>query len=72
MSGCCTRPLPRSLAGGYPASRGLTDWLYHQYGAGQSFLLASMDIAIEVRQLYRRPSIPALVEQVEEEGDMRE
>ena len=49
-------------------SRSTTDWLYHQYGAGQSFLLASLDIEIEVRQLYRRLSIPAVVEQVEEEG----
>jgi Uma2 family endonuclease len=54
-------------------SRSATDWLYHQYGAGQSFQLVSLDIAIEVRQLYRRLSILALVEQVEEEGeDMRE
>jgi Uma2 family endonuclease len=50
-------------------SRLATDWLYHQYGAGQSFQLASLDIAIEVRQLYRRLSILALVEQVEEEGE---
>jgi Uma2 family endonuclease len=50
-------------------SRSATDWLYHQYGAGQSFQLASLDIAIEVRQLYRRLSILALVEQVEEEGE---
>lgn len=46
-------------------SRSATGWLYHQYGAGQSFLLASLDIEIEVRQLYRRLSIPAAVEQVE-------
>jgi len=50
-------------------SRSATDWLYHQYGAGQSFQLASLDIEIEVRQLYRRLSILALVEQVEEEGE---
>ena len=50
-------------------SRSATDWLYHQYGAGQSFHLASLDIEIEVRQLYRRLSILALVEQVEEEGE---
>lgn len=50
-------------------SRSATDWLYHQYGAGQSFQLASLDIAVEVRQLYRRLSILALVEQVEEEGE---
>ena len=48
-------------------SRSTTDWLYHQYGAGQSFLLTSLDIEIEVRQLYRRLSIPAMVEEVEEE-----
>ncbi len=54
-------------------SRLAADWLYHQYGAGQSFQLVSLDIAIEVRQLYRRLSILALVEQVEEEGeDVRE
>src|SRR5437588_221281 len=50
-------------------SRLATDWLYHQYGAGQNFRLASLDIEIEVRQLYRRLSIPAVVEQVEEEGE---
>jgi Uma2 family endonuclease len=49
-------------------SRSATDWLYHQYGAGQSFHLGSLDIDIEVRQLYRRLSIPAVVERVEEEG----
>src|ERR1700686_4685936 len=50
-------------------SRSATGWLYHQYGAGQSFLLRSLDIEIEVRQLYRRLSIPAAVEQVEEENE---
>src|SRR6266568_679169 len=50
-------------------SRSATDWLYHQYGAGQSFHLRSLDIEIGVRQLYRRLSIPAVVEQVEEEGE---
>ena len=49
-------------------SRADGDWLYRQYGAGQSFHLASLDIEIEVRQLYRRLSIPAVVEQVEEES----
>ncbi len=49
-------------------SRSTTDWIYHQYGAGQSFFLTSLDIEIEVRQLYRRLSIPAVVEEVEEEG----
>jgi len=50
-------------------SRSATDWLYHQYGAGQSFHLRSLDIEIEVRQLYRRLFIPAVVEQVKEEGE---
>src|SRR6266581_143976 len=50
-------------------SRSATDWLYHQYGAGQSFHSASLDIEIEIRQLYRRLSIPAVIEQVEEEGE---
>ena len=50
-------------------SRLATDWLYHQYGAGQSFHLASLDIEIEVRQLYRRLFIPAVVEQVKAEGE---
>jgi hypothetical protein len=49
-------------------SRSTTDWIYHQYGAGQSFFLTSLDIKIEVRQLYRRLSIPAVVEEVEAEG----
>lgn len=49
-------------------SRSTTGWLYHQHGAGQSFLLMSLDIVIEVRQLYRRLAIPVVVEQVEEEG----
>ena len=48
-------------------SRSTTGWMYHQYGAGQSFLLTSLDIEIEVRQLYRRLSIPAVVKEVEEE-----
>ena len=49
-------------------SRSTTGWLYHQYGAGQSFLLTGLDIEIEVRQLYRRLSISAVVEEVEEEN----
>lgn len=49
--------------------RSTTGWLYHQYGTGQSFHLVSLDIEIEVRQLYRRLSIPAIVEQVEEENE---
>jgi Uma2 family endonuclease len=47
-------------------SRAVTGWLYQQYGAGQGFHLTSVDLEIEVRQLYRRLSIPAAVEQVEE------
>lgn len=49
-------------------SRTPTDWNYKQYGAGQSFFLKSLDISIEVSQLYRRLSIPALVEEVKEEN----
>lgn len=52
-------------------SRAATGWLYQQYGTGQSFHLASLDIDIEVRQLYRRLSIPASVEQVEEENELQ-
>ncbi len=48
-------------------TRSTTSWLYQQYGAGQSFHLASLNGTIEIRQLYRRLSIPAMVEQVEEE-----
>ncbi len=50
-------------------SRSATGWLYQQYGAGQSFHLESLDIEIEIRQLYRRLSIPAVIEQVEEENE---
>ena len=50
-------------------SRSDTGWLYQQYGAGQSFHLESLDIEIEIRQLYRRLSIPAVIEQVEEENE---
>src|SRR6266516_3962860 len=52
-------------------SRSTTGWLYQQYGAGQSFHLVSLDIEIEVRQLYRRLSIPAVIEQVEEENELK-
>lgn len=52
-------------------SRSATGWLYQQYGAGQSFHLASLDIEIEVRQLYRRLAIPAVVEQVAEENELK-
>jgi hypothetical protein len=47
-------------------SRSATDWIYHQCGAGQLFSPASLDVEIEVCQLYRRLSIPA-VKEVEEE-----
>jgi Uma2 family endonuclease len=49
--------------------RSATGWLYQQYGAGQSFHLVSLDIEIEIRQLYRRLSIPAVVKQAEEESE---
>jgi Uma2 family endonuclease len=48
-------------------SRSTTGWIYQQYGTGQSFFLASLDIEIELRQLYRRLSIPAVLKAVEEE-----
>lgn len=48
-------------------SRSASGWIYHQYGAGQSFFLTSLDIEIGVRQLYRRLSIPAAVKEVEAE-----
>jgi hypothetical protein len=50
-------------------SRSATGWLYQQYGAGQRFQLASLDIEIEVRQLYRRLAIPAVVERVDEANE---
>jgi Uma2 family endonuclease len=49
-------------------SRSTTGWIYSQYGVGQSFFLASLDIEIEVRQLYRRLSIPAMVEALDDEN----
>jgi Uma2 family endonuclease len=48
-------------------SRSTTGWIYHQYGTGQSFFLTSLNIEIELRQLYRRLSIPAAVKEIEEE-----
>ena len=48
-------------------SRATPGWMYHQFGAGQSFFLTSLHIEIEVRQLYRRLSIPAVVKEVGEE-----
>jgi Uma2 family endonuclease len=50
-------------------SRSDTGWLYQQYGAGQSFHLESLDIEVDTPQLYRRLSIPAIIEQVEEENE---
>ena len=47
-------------------ARSSTGWIYQQYGAGQRFLLASLHIEIEVRQIYRRLSIPVAVDQVED------
>ena len=52
-------------------SRSTTGWLYQQYGAGQRFHLASLDVEIEVRQLYRRLAIAAVVEQVAEENELK-
>ncbi len=52
-------------------SRSTSSWSYHQYGTGQSFFLTSLNIEIKVRQLYRRLSIPVMVEEVEQE-DMSE
>ncbi len=49
-------------------TRSSTGWLYQQYGTRQSIHLASLNMTIEVKQLYRRLSIPAMVEQVEEDG----
>src|SRR5260370_10520927 len=51
--------------------RSATGWLYQQYGAGQSFHLVSLDIEMEVRQLYRRLSIPAIVELVADENELK-
>ncbi len=44
-----------------------TNWLYQQYGAGQSFHLVSLNVTLEIRQLYRRLSIPVMVDQEQEE-----
>lgn len=51
-------------------SRSATGWIYQQYGTGQRFFLTSLDIGIEVRQLYRRLSIPASVQEVDEEDSI--
>ena len=48
-------------------TRSTTGWLYQQYGAGQSVHLASLNVTIEIRQFYRRLSIPAMVEHIENE-----
>ncbi len=50
-------------------TRSSTGWIYQQYGAGQSFLLTSLNIEIEVRQIYRRLSIPAVIEELEVESE---
>lgn len=47
-------------------TRSPAGWVYQQYGAGQSFHLVSLDIDIEVRQIYRRLSIPAAIDLEEE------
>jgi Uma2 family endonuclease len=46
--------------------RSATSWLYQQYGAGQSFHITSLNVTIETRRLYRRLSIPVLIEEAEE------
>ena len=48
-------------------TRSTTGWLYQQYGAEQSVHLASLNVTIEIRQFYRRLSIPAMVEHIENE-----
>lgn len=50
-------------------TRSSPGWVYQQYGAGQSFHLVSLDVDIEVRQIYRRLSIPAVVDLVEEDRE---
>ena len=50
-------------------SRSASSWLYQQHGAGQSIHLTSLNLTIEVRQLYRRLSIPTAVNQVEDEEE---
>ncbi len=50
-------------------TRSTTSWIYKQYGYGQSVHLVSMNITIEIQQLYRRLSIPAMVEQMEKEEE---
>ncbi|HLG62040.1 MAG TPA: Uma2 family endonuclease [Ktedonosporobacter sp.] len=50
-------------------TRAAGGWLYQQYGKGQSFHLASLDLEIEVRQLYRHLSIPIMPEQAKEEDE---
>lgn len=50
-------------------TRAADGWLYQQYGNGQSFHLTSLDLEIEVSQLYRHLSIPMLLEQAKEEDE---
>ena len=40
-----------------------------QRGGELNNLLESLDIEIEIRQLYRRLSIPAVIEEMEEENE---
>ncbi len=50
-------------------SGSVTRCLYQQYRAGQSFHFTSLNVTIEIRQLYRRLSIPMLIEEAEEHTD---
>ena len=43
---------------------------HYEYYNGEVYLM-SLDIEIEVRQLYRRLAIPTMVEQVEEENELK-
>lgn len=48
-------------------SRTATGWDYHEYGYGQEFPLASLDVTIAVADVYRRLSVPAVID---EEGKL--
>lgn len=48
-------------------TRAPNGWQFHQYGHGQAFRLNSLDVEIEVAQVYRRLSIPVVVKETEEE-----
>lgn len=43
-------------------TRTAEDWEYRQYGSGQEFPLASLDITLAVADIYRRLTIPAVSE----------